>query len=130
MLKYPGNVTRNIINPVGAKHTWGQLLSMISWLGQLASYYSKAEEKLANRVTINWDLEKIFVEGFRNKRKLDTEKLMHYYSEKKANLKKTLNEIKYEKECVEIAISSVLSSQKDLSWAEEELKKVEQIENR
>jgi hypothetical protein len=39
LLKHPGNVSKNLFNPVGAKHTWWQCLSVIKWIGQLSHYY-------------------------------------------------------------------------------------------
>lgn len=44
LLKHPGNVNKNIFNPVGAKHTWWQCLSVIKWLGQLAHYSMDTHE--------------------------------------------------------------------------------------
>lgn len=74
LLKYPGNVSKNLFNPVGAKHTWGQCLNVINWLGQLASYYAHNTEFMRNHITIDWEIENLIIEGYVNGN-LDTTRL-------------------------------------------------------
>ena len=84
LLKYEVTVSKNLFNPVGAKHTWTQCLGIISWLGELASYFFKSEEKVLQTCEVEWDVEAKFAEAFKNKKGLDAEGLEEIYTEKLA----------------------------------------------
>ena len=61
LLKHPGNVSKNLFNPVGAKHTWGQCLTVINWLGQLASYYAHNADFIKNYINVDWEIENLII---------------------------------------------------------------------
>lgn len=130
MLRYPTAVSKNIFNPVGAKHTWGQCLTLISWLGQISSYAKKTEEKLATKHDFDWEQEKFYIDGFRNKQKVEKQALTNFFEEKLTKMEETGALITSEQNEIEAAINTIKAGQKDIEEVEEELKRAIQAENK
>ena len=107
---YTANISKNIFNPIGAPHTWGNCLQLMEWISELAhtNHELNNDGDIDNRDTF----EDAIIQGFKE----DSFRFVETHLDR--DIREAEQELKnlfYEQETNIMAIENLNSSQDDIT---------------